>query len=47
VLANNPHMKFIHIKIHFNGESPEYSIVFLEQDRVVVHTHAYPLDVNE
>lgn len=34
-------------KIHYNSDPPEYSIVFIEDDRVVVHTHAYPLDVNE
>ena len=34
-------------KIHLNSEPPEYSIVFIEDDRVVVHTHSYPLEVND
>ena len=34
-------------KIHYNSDLPEYSIVFIEEDRVVVHTQAYPLDVND
>ena len=33
-------------KIHYNHEPPEYSIVFLEEDRVIVHTHSYPLQGN-
>ncbi len=34
-------------EIHYNSDPPEYSIVFIEDDRVVVHTHAYPLEVND
>ena len=34
-------------KIHHISEPPEYSIVFIEDDRVVVHTHAYPLDADD
>jgi len=32
-------------KIHYNNEPPEYSIVFIEEDSIVVHTQAYPLEV--
>jgi 3',5'-cyclic AMP phosphodiesterase CpdA len=30
-------------RIHYNADPPVYSIVFIADDRVVVHTHAYPL----
>lgn len=29
--------------ISYNSEPPEYSIVFIDDDQLVVHTHAYPL----
>jgi len=34
-------------RVHYNGEPPEYSIVFIANDRVVVHTYAYPLEFND
>ena len=33
--------------IHYNSEPPEYAIVFIEEDSIVVHTQSYPLDVSE
>jgi len=34
-------------RIHYVDEPPEYSIVFISDDRVVVHTHAFPLEADE
>ena len=30
-------------KITYIDEAPEYAVVFVDDDRIVVHTHAYPL----
>ncbi len=34
-------------RIRHIDEPPEYSIVFISDDRVVVHTHTYPLESDE
>ena len=34
-------------KLSYNSEAPEYAIVFIEDDQIVVHTHAYPLEATD
>jgi hypothetical protein len=34
-------------QIGFVDEPPEYSVVFISEDRLVVHSHSYPLTGKE